>query len=420
MNKNVESGEWSSHWALASKHGLTTDRVDAKCYTSAEVFAEEKRKIFAKQWIAIGRTAELPDPGDYIRRDFFPLEVEVIVARARDGALNAFINACLHRGAALVSNCGGNTSAFVCPYHAWSYALDGTLKGVPGRNHFPQLAGQNARLKPVHVDVWNGFVFLNFADKPEQTLIEYLGGFAELFRDAPFEDYPHVVELTRDINANWKTAVEASNEAYHVSVLHRQSTSPQVSTVENPLNNRFDPIFSRPHASATTGANKDWRPQKPVMKFVYSVESFRAQPGGTQVEARKAGARRFIDHHAVNRIDLPSMATEAMLLFPFTCVQLMNNRYIWFQYWPVSVDKTRLVFRMYSERKPFSYREVFAESHMIAYSRDVVTEDCNVIDMQHRGLKGGGLSEVIFGDNECLLRHFHEMIAKYLADVDEL
>ena len=417
MNRETASESWSSHWGKASELGLFCDRVGAQAYASPELFEIERERIFRKAWFPVARECEVASPDDFVRKDIHPLRTDALVVRGKDGELRAFHNACLHRGAQVVSECKGNASTFLCPYHAWNYGLDGQFKGAPGKEYFPHLKSGTIRLKPINLAVWNGFVFLNFEDEPQQTLAQFLGDFATLFDGMPFEDYPHVLELTWDIEANWKVLMEASNEAYHVGFLHKQTTGDQVTSADNPLNNVYDPVFSPPHATATVRANEGWMPDQPVLRFVYDTEAFRAQPGGVRSgDQNAAGPRLFTDHPGVNRIGLPAMATESILMFPFTCLQMMTDRYLWFQYWPVAVDRTLFVLRLYSRSAPTSYREAFAEAHMAAYTRDIATEDGSMTASQQRQLAGGGIAETVFGENECVLRFFHQMISDWLEE----
>lgn len=416
MNEQTKPGDWTRHWALSDKFGLDNDRVEAKAYTSPEIFEAEREKIFRKAWLPVAREEEVPENGDFIRCEVYPLQTQALIVRGKDGELRAFHNTCIHRGTELVSECQGRTSAFICPYHAWSFGLDGKLRGVPGKEYFPQVEIGKSGLTPIHLATWNGFIFLNFDEQPEQFLPEFLGEIGTLMDDLPFGDFPHVVELTWDIDANWKSLMEASNEAYHVGALHQWTLRGQLCSTENPQNNGYDAIFSGAHATATIQANAEWQPNMPVVNFVYEGEAFRGQPGGVTEQGTDAGGSpTFIGHRAVNRIGLPSMSTESILLFPFTCIQLLANRFIWFQYWPIAADKTRFVLRVYLQAPPTSYREAFAEAHMATYSRDIASEDAWTTATQYRSLKSGGISEVFLGENECVLRHFHKMIAEYLA-----
>jgi phenylpropionate dioxygenase-like ring-hydroxylating dioxygenase large terminal subunit len=402
MNKDT-GAEWTKHWGLASKLDLGFARVDAKAYTSPEVFAAEREKIFRKTWICVGRDDEVPNPGDYIKREIYPLEAEAIIARGKDGVVRAFHNACRHRGTALVREKCGNANGFVCPYHAWAYGLDGKLRAIPGAEYFPHVDRKTMTLVPIHLEIWNGFIFLNFDEAPA-PLADYLGGLATLYDDLPFSDYQLSFEMTLDVDANWKTLVEASSEGYHVAVLHKWSVGDQATTRENPHNNFYDPIISPPHISTTVQGNHEYKLMHPVLQYVYAADA----------EASK-GAQPFGTHKSMNRVGLPAAALENIILFPFTVLQLLHNRYIWFQYWPVGPNKTRFVFRAYAPYTPSTYREAFLQAHTIALTRDIVTEDGCMVKTQQRGFKANALSDVVLGENEYVLRYFHKMVQQYLS-----
>ena len=411
---NKEAIDWSRHWGGAAKFGIGGGVVPASFYISQEQFDAEREKIFSKTWLMVAREEEIPEPGDYIRREVYPLDTEALIVRGKDGVVRAMHNACLHRGVALVRECAGKTGLFTCPYHAWSFDTEGRLRGVPGIEDFPQIDKQAMRLKPIHLAIWNGFVFLNFADEPDQTIEQYLGDFALSFGDMPFGGYPYVLEVVQDIEANWKTLVDASNEGYHVNALHKESLGAMMTTRENPLNNFYDPLFSGPHMSSTTQANADWRPSAPVVLFAYAGASYKTQPGlARETESAAAGGKTFADHPMVNRVGLPAFSVETIHLFPFSVLQTLTNRYIWFQYWPIGPNKTRAVTRLYNPAAPENYRQAFAEAHLVAYSRDIMTEDTYVTQLQQKGLRGGGVKEVVLGEHEYMLRYFHEAVLRY-------
>lgn len=411
---NKEAIDWSRYWGGATKFGIGGAVVPAGFYTSQEQFDAEREKIFSRTWLMVARQEEVPEPGDYIRREIHPLATEALIVRGKDGVVRAMHNACLHRGVAMVRDCAGRAGLFTCPYHAWTYDTEGKLRGVPGGEDFPQIDKKAMRLKPIHLDIWNGFIFLNFADEPPQTLTEFLGDFATSFGDMPFAAYPHVVEIVQDIEANWKTLVDASNEGYHVNALHKESLGAMMTTSDNPLNNFYDPVFSGPHMSSTTRANDAWRPDAPVVQFAYAAAAYKTQPGLAQEAARAAGGHvTFAEHPMVNRIGLPAFSVETTQIFPFAVLQMLTNRYIWFHYWPVGPNRTRAVTRLYGPAAPSNYRQAFAEAHLHAYSRDIMTEDTVVTQLQQIGLRSGGVKEVVLGEHEYMLRYFHEAVLRY-------
>ena len=131
-------------------------------FVSPEIFAEELQKIFATNWVLVGHQSQLAEPGDY-----FLAEVageSLIVAKDQRSTIRAFYNVCRHRGARLCENQIGHASAIQCPYHAWSYALDGRLIGAPHMNETPGFDKADYPLRPARLGLWEGFIFLNLGD----------------------------------------------------------------------------------------------------------------------------------------------------------------------------------------------------------------------------------------------------------------
>jgi phenylpropionate dioxygenase-like ring-hydroxylating dioxygenase large terminal subunit len=405
--------DWKQHWAKASALGLSDiTEIDAAAYTSPEIYQAECDKIFRRTWLLIGRESEVPTTGDFIKKPIYPLETEALIVRDRDGSIKAFHNTCRHRGAALVNQPCGRTNLFRCPYHAWSYSTDGKLKGMPNPEDFPQVERNQTSLKPIHLDIWNGFLFLNFDQTPQQTLKEYLGGFGELYADAPFADYPYAIEITEDLPTNWKNFMDAFNEGYHVQYIHK-NTLPMVPSRENPLNHYFDPVFFAPHSGVTVQSNPEWIPNGKVQQFVYATS------GGTLIHTadpsgKSTGPRLFTDCPAVNRIGLPNFGDEVANIFPLSQFQILADRYMWFQFWPMGPEKTRFVARMYGARPPKSYREEFADAHLVASTRDIITEDLSMTELQQRGQRSVGDGKLYLGENEVMLRFIYKVIRSYL------
>ncbi|NJO34872.1 MAG: aromatic ring-hydroxylating dioxygenase subunit alpha [Rhodospirillales bacterium] len=162
------------------------------------------------------------------------MEANVIIARGKDGVVRAFHNSCSHRGVALVCKERGNSLTFRCPYHAWMYRVDGSLSAIPAEQDFPQIDKASNGLSPIHLDIWNGFIFLNFAEEPEVTLSEFLSGLDKMLDGAPFDQFPVYMQVTDEIDCNWKNLVNAFNEGYHVAVLHQKTLRPAVIPKEKP------------------------------------------------------------------------------------------------------------------------------------------------------------------------------------------
>ena len=413
---DMEADPWKEHRTLASDVGLTSAVVDARRYTSPEVYAAEQEKIFRRAWLLVARETEVSNPGDFIKCTIDPLEAEAIIVRGQDGVVRAFHNACAHRGSALVDQCEGRTNLFVCPYHAWSYGTDGRCKAIPGADEFfPQIDKSKVGLAPIHADIWNGFIFLNFDEKPRQTLQEFLGEFGEQHSDLQFGAYPHGIERTYDIETNWKCLLDAFVEGYHVSTIHKQ-TLPMMPSKTNPFGAFYDVRFWPPHHSSITRSNPEWMPPGEVLKFIYSATRaglVRHDPQGPAGEPRRT---KLSDSKSFNPIGVPNHALTVIVIFPVTALFVFEDRYFIQQFWPLGVDKTRLVARFYSRSPPTSYLEEFAEAHQQASGRDVVSQDVAMTSRQQRGLRGGGVKQLHLGENELLIRFTHEMIDAWLND----
>src|SRR4051794_30952080 len=133
-------------------------------FIGPDVFVEELEKVFSRRWVLVGHQSELAAPGDFFVADV--AEESVILTRDRSGEIRAFYNVCRHRGTRLCEEERGHSAAIQCPYHAWSYALDGRLIGAPHMDEVRNFKRENYSLFPVNVGLWEGFIFVNLAEKP--------------------------------------------------------------------------------------------------------------------------------------------------------------------------------------------------------------------------------------------------------------
>ena len=186
-------------------------------YTSPEVFAWEQRNFFSG-WQCVGRSADVAEPGD--QRAERAGASTVLLIRGQDGELRAFANTCRHRGHELLQ-CGTSTRkrAVVCPYHAWSYGLDGNLKVAPGYRDVPGFRTEDYQLASLRVAEWRGWIFVDPSGSAPD-LHTYLGEVDE--RMADYSPERLVVKASHDyeIAANWKIISENYQECYHCPLIH--------------------------------------------------------------------------------------------------------------------------------------------------------------------------------------------------------
>ncbi|MEO0495639.1 MAG: ring-hydroxylating oxygenase subunit alpha, partial [Actinomycetota bacterium] len=197
--------------------------LHADAYTSPMWFAHEQQTIFARTWQWIGHVEKLREPGSYVTADVAGMPIAVV--RTRDHALKAYYNVCKHRAHELVAG-EGTTRTIVCPYHAWTYDLDGRLTGARRTNDLVDFEPAEICLDEVQVTDFGGFVYVNL-DPEAAPLAEQAGDLgAEIAEWAP--DVEHLTfahRLTYEIESNWKNVVDNFLECYHCHVAHKDFVS---------------------------------------------------------------------------------------------------------------------------------------------------------------------------------------------------
>lgn len=400
------------HMTKARDMGLGEGDVPIAYYTDPAYFERERTMIFRRAWLMIGREEEVAAPGDYIVRDLPTLDASVVIVRGEDGVVRAFHNSCSHRGVALVCQERGSARSFRCPYHAWLYGIDGSLQAIPSMKDFPHVDKSRDGLAPIHLDIWAGFVFLNFAEEPEQSLHAFLAGLDELLDGAPFADFPFHLKVTDEVDCNWKNLVNAFNEGYHVSVLHDKTLRAPVVPPENPFLNYLDIRSFGPHSAGTVQRNFDWAPSTPVLGWAIGQMLPTSVPDKAAIADGRTG---FSDHPGINRIKVPNFGTETITIFPNISIQPLANGYLLYQFWPLSHDRMRTEVRIYSKHAPRTAREEFAMANTLAATRDVVAEDMAICLRQQIGFRGGGKKFQKFGEHEPLLRLFIRDYERWLS-----
>ena len=204
--------------------------LPGRYYYDPEIYARECECIFGEMWTCVGRTDALPAPGDFQTVEL--AGESVIILRGRDDALRAFLNVCRHRGARLCLESTGSTGAAIqCPYHAWSYALDGRLLGAPNIARDEALDRDRLGLIPVHLAVWEGLLGLSLGADPlpvsaqlEPALLDRFGELTK-FRRYDIGSLTVGRSITYEIAANWKLILENFMECYHCAPVHPELTS---------------------------------------------------------------------------------------------------------------------------------------------------------------------------------------------------
>ena len=198
----------------ASRKGLP-----AWTYNSHELTQLEMEQLFLRSWRFVGHVSDIPNTGDY--QCFEMADERAVVVRDQDGQVRAFHNVCRHRASRVVGEDKGHCGkAFICPFHGWSYNLDGTLKNIPKADSFPPIDKQQFGLKSLDCEVWHGMIFIRFGGDGASI--------AELFAEAAEEIGLYRIEDMQPLdeayqykfNLDWKAVLDIDNEGYHVPIGH--------------------------------------------------------------------------------------------------------------------------------------------------------------------------------------------------------
>jgi glycine betaine catabolism A len=317
-------------------------------FTDPDVFNREMARLFRKSWQCVGREDELATPGS-----FRTVEVAgsgVLLLRNADGELRAFHNVCRHRGTRLVEKAEGtDLKRLTCPYHAWTYDLNGRLLGAPHMQGVKGFDRSESGLYPVAVQTWRGFLFVNLDPRPE-PLERTLGGLVRRCANYPLESLRRTHRVVYDIAANWKLVVQNANECYHCPGVHPQlvKITPYRSGEEDL---RTGPVFG------------GW------MDFVDEVE--------TATLSGKTARAAF-----------PGLSAEDLrrvyyyVLYPANFLSLFPD-YVTFDWFiPMGPEHTRLVFEVYVHKDE---KDLAADA--MEFWEMTNRQDWHICEMAHLGSK---------------------------------
>jgi choline monooxygenase len=236
-------------------------------YHSQELYELERSRLFAAGWVCPGMAAEIPKPGDYI--SFSVGDQPFFVIRGRDGAVHSYSNVCLHRMMILLEG-RGSCSRIVCPYHAWTYDIDGQLVGAPHMKRTPGFETKQYRLPELRTEIWEGWIYVTL-DPKIQSVAALLAPLQTVVADYAMAGYVPVVTQDHVWKTNWKLLNENFMEGYHLPVAHRKTVGAWYPMDDTSFpDEKFEPFtyqtftksegakFGRAH-SANTRLKDPWR-----------------------------------------------------------------------------------------------------------------------------------------------------------------
>jgi phenylpropionate dioxygenase-like ring-hydroxylating dioxygenase large terminal subunit len=215
----ADPGEIPPATIFPGNHNPKPRRISYDRYYDPEIAKLEDEHIWSKMWLCAGREEDIPNVGD--RMVFEIRDKSYLVVRSAPNEIRAFHNSCRHRGRLLCE--GSGTGEHIrCPFHAWSYNLDGSIAWIPVEDDFPLKERKGLSLVPVQTGTWGGNVFIN-ADPKAPPLEKALGVLIDLFKDFDLGERYTVTHLRQKVRANWKVVQEAFQEGYHVIETHWDS-----------------------------------------------------------------------------------------------------------------------------------------------------------------------------------------------------
>ena len=402
-------GSWTEHYPE-----LGTQPVSYEDSIAPEYYEREREAIFRRAWLNVGRVEQLPKVGSYFTREIAAANASLIVVRGHDGEVRAFHNVCRHRGNKLVwdddprAETSGISRQFVCKYHGWRYGLDGSLNYVQQESEFFDLDKDCHGLVPVHCAVWSGFVFVNFAPEPPQTLPEFLGPMITDLDGYPFDRLTERFAYRTEVRANWKLFVDAFAEFYHAPVLHakqareRYAAAGQKAGFEAPHYQ-----IDSPHRLVSTSGVRNWEMGDAAVK-----PSEVLTRGGLFGPWDKPDLGEM--PRGLNPGRCQPWGLDSFQLFPnFAILIWSQGWYVTYSYWPTSHNTHIFEGNVYFLPARTARERIAHEMSAVTF-KEFALQDANTLEATQLSLETRAVDRFHLNDQEVLLRHLHKVVAEWV------
>jgi len=352
-------------------------------YHSQAMFDLERDQVLLKHWQVAGHVCDIPNPGDWLAFDF--LGERAILMRGQDGKVRAFHNLCRHRGARVVDGAQGHCKgAMVCPFHGWVYNLDGSLRGPARPETFGQMDRAEFGLKPVELDIWQGFLFLRFDPGPQPDVATLMAPFAadftaygcEALLPVPTPDWAVTLPV------NWKSVRDVDNEGYHVALAHPG----------------LQELYGRTYVDRLLADG-----------LSFSTGTFGDAPG----------RRWSVQHYVAQSPDQPHLPPHLQKawtyygLFPNAVFAFTPESVQFYQDIPLSPGQTKLTGRMY--RHPHETRAMRLSRYLAArIDRETSVEDQQLSIWSNESMKSRAFEGFHLSDLEYGVRRHHDLLRAQL------
>ncbi|WP_232425138.1 aromatic ring-hydroxylating oxygenase subunit alpha [Pseudofrankia inefficax] len=353
-------------------------------YRSPEQFERERRLVFSRYPMFVGLSGDLPEPESWLTFD--ATGTPMLLTRDDDGRVRAFLNMCQHRGVRVVEPGRGTARRFTCPFHAWSYSLEGKLVGLPGSEGFNDLRREDRGLIELPVQERHGLIFAAAHPDARFSLEEYFGGLDEHFASFGFESWHSIAATHRHpVATNWKVVWGTHCETYHFAQLHRATAGPLV------YSNTSVADFYGDHALMTS--------------TMRTVDRLREIPEEDW---------RPVDDGQINL---------NYRLFPNLSFSVVGDRLEIFTIYPgESLHETVALHYAYRRELPASDQEAKELEEAVRWACQTVVdkEDYEMATRAGLGLRSPFVPKtLVFGRNEPVMQHMARTLRRVLAEAPE-
>ncbi len=350
---------------------LAGHSLPAWCYDDADFFAAERERVFAPSWQLVCHDSDIARPGDWHTLDF--LGESLVAVRGEDGQVRVFSNVCRHRGARILDGARGCARRLTCPYHAWTYDLQGRLAGVPNRADYPQMDRDRHGLRPVEHEIWHGFIFVRLHGGGP-SVAQMMAPYEDQIAPYRFADMRALGRVTlRPRAVNWKIIADNYSDALHIPVAHPGLTR----------------LFGRSYCIAA----QDWVDR---------------MSGDLVEQLSPAFSERMYQKYLPVAEHLPEDCRRRWLYFklwPNTAFDIYPDQMDFMQFLPIS--PTRTLIREISYALPDERREMRAARYLNwRINRQVNAEDTALIERVQHGMRSPLFTTGPLGKSEVCLRHF--------------
>ena len=361
-------------------------------YNDMRFFELEREHLWRRSWLLAAHTDELPEPGCFMRWE--NAGQPVVIVHDDDGRIRAFYNTCSHRGAPVVTEQSGKRPRLTCRYHGWSYSLDGNLIAIRDAADFSTLDFSCRGLKPVRCEQFGRLVFVNFDDNAP-SLIDWLGPVADEWAEFRFDTVRLAARHRFPLACNWKIAMEANTEVYHVPSIHPKTVAP---------------ILDHRRNVNTLYPNGHGRMVAPIPEAVLKELS---DGGGAAYSRRGPG----VEITSVGEI--ARTCTQSYGVFPNWVSPLSPRTLAPLLFWPDGIDRCYLeTWTLAPDWGDGPKPDVWTVNDGESLSQ-VLLEDTQFGEWIQRSVKSWGFSGVPLSYQEARIYHWHQS-ADHMIGIDRI